>query len=260
MQSNFSFDHRVADKYNTQRAHPADVSQQIGQAIAEIASAGTRILEIGVGTGRIATPVAYSGCRVVGIDLSAEMMAAATADATAALTFVQADMHRLPFAANTFEAVTAVHVLHLATDWQQVLREVARVLKPNGVFIQGEDWVDPDSVFGRLRDELRRQAMAMSPDFKPPAAGISKADFLATLGGTTVTETVAAEWTTPLSPQQRLDLIEQRLDNESWFLPEPIFNKLFAYLQQYATKTWSDLNTPLPVRRQFRLKSTRGHW
>ena len=260
MQSDFSFDQRVAHKYNQQRAHPADVSRQIGKAIADTASAGARILEIGVGTGRIATPVAAHGCVVFGIDLSAEMMTAASESAVQSMTFTRADMHHLPFPDNTFTAVTAVHVLHLADDWQRVLREIARVLKPDGAFIQGEDWVDPNSVFGRLRDELRNEALRMSPDFKPPAAGISKADYLATLGGTAVTKSVAAEWTTPLSPQQRLDMIEQRLDNESWFLPDPIFNRLFAHLKQFAAETWPDLDSPLPVKRQFRLETTRGQW
>ena len=235
--SDFSFDQRVATRYNAQRAHPPDVSQAIGAAIAAHAGPGGRVLEIGVGTGRIATPVAAAGCRVIGFDLAAEMLAQAD---DSVLTLFQGDMHHLPLADDSFDAVLAVHVLHLARDWEQVLRECARVLRPGGALIRGDDWYDPQSVFGRLRDELRRQALAMSPEMKPPAAGVSMQELLRALGGTASAHEVAASWSIRMSPAERLAAYEQRMDNESWFLPEPVFRPLYAHLQQVAAQTWPD--------------------
>lgn len=258
----FSFDKRVAQRYNAQRAHPPEVSRSIGKAIAAASGVDARVLEIGVGTGRIARPAAEAGCRVVGFDLSQEMLAETGAQAVDAgqLSLLQADMHHFPFPANTFDAVTAVHVLHLAKDWQRVIHEIARVLNTGGVFIQGDDWMDPQSVIGLLRDELRRAAIAMSPDMKPPAAGISKKDALAALGGTAVSESVAAEWTFWLSPNERLATIENRMDAESWFLPDPIFNHLLQHLRDFAANTWDDLDEKQPITRRFLLKTTRGSW
>lgn len=263
MQFDFSFDERVAQRYNAQRAHPAQVSQQIGQAIAAEAGTGARVLEIGVGTGRIALPVALAGCHVVGFDLSLNMLAGALRlerPLTTKLDFFQADMHTLPFADNSFDAVLAVHVLHLASDLPAVLRNVARVLRPGGAFIQGDDWMDPASVVGMLRDEMRRKAMTMSPDMKPPSAGISKEKMLADLGATAVTETVVAEWQKMVSPAERLSLIENRMDAESWFLPAPVFDVLFRHLQEYATEHWLNLEEKQPVTRRFILKVSRGNW
>jgi ubiquinone/menaquinone biosynthesis C-methylase UbiE len=257
MQFDFSFDKRVAQRYNAQRAHPPAVSAEIGRAIAALTVPNARVLEIGVGTGRIAAPVVQAGCRVVGFDLSADMLGEVQQPN---LTVFQGDMHALPLADDCFDAALAVHVLHLAHDWQRVLTATTRVLRPDGVFIQGDDWIDPDSVMGRLRDELRQRAIAMSPNMKPPAAGVSKKQFLAELGGTEQTECIAAEWETAISPAERLAMIENRMDNESWFLPEPLFNNLFTQLKAYAADTWTDLDKPQPVKRRFVLKITRGHW
>ena len=262
MKFDFSFDRRVAKQYEAQRTHPPEVAQQIGEAIIAQAGTAARVLEIGIGTGRIARPVVAAGGRVVGFDLSGEMLAELERPSASphSLAILQADMHHLPLAAKQFDAVMAVHVLHLATDWHQVLREAARVLLPGGAFIQGDDWIDPESVTGRLRDELRRQAMALSPNTRPPAAGIGKQEFLAELGGKQLEEVVAAEWTTWISPNERLEAIQNRMDAESWFFPDAVFNLLFQKLQDYAAESWPDLDEKQPVTRRFLLKVSRGNW
>ena len=59
----------IASNYDSVRGHPPEVAEQIGRAIAAVAGTHARVLELGVGTGRIALPVATAGCRVVGIDI-----------------------------------------------------------------------------------------------------------------------------------------------------------------------------------------------
>ena len=262
MPENFSFDNRVANLYNRQRAHPPEVAQQIGETIAVQAGKSAHVLEIGVGTGRIAAPVATAGCHVMGIDLSAEMLSESVevGDGGGSMHLARADMHLLPFPTDTFNAVTVVHVLHLAKDWQVVLKEAARVLHADGAFIQGDDWIDPKSVVGMIRDELRRHVAKLSPGFVPPSAGVSRQQVLADLGGTETTEIIAAEWTTYVSAMDRLETVEKRIDAESWVLPDEMFNAVLEHLRGYAAKHWSDLEEKQPVTRRFVLKVTRGHW
>lgn len=259
MPFDFSFDERIARRYKGQREHPPAVSQKIGYAIAAAVGEGSVVLEIGVGTGRIARPVVAAGKRLVGLDVSAEMLAEVE-HKPERLSLLQGDMHHLPLRDSSVDAALAVHVLHLATEQRQVIAEVVRVLRPGGVFIRGDDWVDPKSVFGRLRDALREKAMALSPQTRPPAAGISEQEALAELGGEETTTLVAAEWTTWLSPQERLEAIENRMDNESWFLPQPVFDRLLPELREYAAATWPDLEQKQPVHHRFLLKVTRGDW
>lgn len=262
MRFDFSFDQRVAAQYEAQRAHPAVVSQQIGEAVAREAGQGARVLEVGVGTGRIAWPVQAAGCRVVGFDISADMLARVWEKRPSAttLSLLQADMHTIPLADDAFDAALAVHVLHLAKDWQKVIREITRLLRPGGAFIQGDDWIDPQSVVGRLRDELRSRAIALSPDARPPAAGISKQQLLAELGGGEVTEVIAAEWITWMSPAERLEMVANKMDAESWFLPDGVFDVLLQQLREFAAEIWPDLTEKQAVTRRFVLKVTRGDW
>lgn len=266
MKADFNFDDRVSRRYNFQRAHPPEVSQALGQKIvSEAGGAGARVLEIGVGTGRIAWPVAAAGGYVVGFDISPNMLdevaAVPQANAVAgSLALMQADMQYIPLAANSMDAVLAVHVLHLAKDWQRVLNEAARVLRPGGAFIEGNDWMDPQSVTGLLRDELRAKAAALAPNFMPPAAQAPRDPYLNALGGTEINEYIAAEWTVYASPAERLHAIESRTDNESWVLPPALFDDVLNHLKAFAAERWDDLETPQAVTRRFLLKVIRGNW
>lgn len=264
MATDFSFDERIIKLYNRQRAHPPDVSQQIGTTIAEQVTTDYPLLEIGVGTGRIAWPAAVAGCDVVGFDLSPHMLGevySTQPDAVAgSLSLAQADMQQMPFASGRFSAVLAVHVLHLATDWQQVMREMVRVLRPDGLLIRGDDWVDPQSVVGRLRNGLRMHAARLDPSLMPPSAMAPRKDYLSELGATETTEIVAVEWVTHISAAERLAAIEQRVDNESWILTDTLFERVLDHLKQDAENLWPDLEAQQPVKRRFVLKITRGEW
>ena len=267
MRGNFAFDGRVAKRYNRQRAHPAEVSREIGEAIAaEVRAspkANGRLLEIGVGTGRIGWPIVNAGCEVVGIDLSANMLTEIPAGAPfapAVLPTAVADMHALPVANNSIDGVLVVHVLHLAKNLPAVLDEIKRVLRPNGVFIRGSDWLDPNSVMARFRDELRAHVLTQAPNMRPPAAGAPVAEHLSMLAAGAVEQKTAVSFTTQLSPAERLAAVENKQDSESWFLPPPMHKTAVAHLRQWAASTWDNLEEPQPVHRRFDLQLIRGRW
>ncbi len=109
--------------------------------LAEVERFGGPVLELGVGTGRIAVPVAAAGFEVVGVDLSAGMLEVARE--TAALAGVELDLRhgdmRDPPVEGEFPLVTAPFrsFLHMETDADRraVLRAVQRHLAPGGHFI-----------------------------------------------------------------------------------------------------------------------------
>jgi cyclopropane fatty-acyl-phospholipid synthase-like methyltransferase len=75
MSDSVSFD-RAASFYDSTRVTDAE-TLRVTVALLErdVASGEGPVLEIGVGTGALAVPLAARGVRVVGIDLSGEMMA-----------------------------------------------------------------------------------------------------------------------------------------------------------------------------------------
>jgi ubiquinone/menaquinone biosynthesis C-methylase UbiE len=88
------------------------------------------ILEVGVGTGRIARPLVDLGIRLVGVDASRGMLGRAAEKHLPYL--VRGNAYRLPFPDRVFDASLFVHVLHILDRPQDGLREAARVSR-NGV-------------------------------------------------------------------------------------------------------------------------------
>lgn len=255
---------RIATSYDAQRAHPPEVSAQVGAAIATLTGPGALTLELGVGTGRIALPARAAGCRVVGVDIAREMLQQARrlrdTQAGPLFALLQGDIARLPLRSDTFDAVLAVHVLHLVPDWRGALAEVARVLRPGGVFLQGRDWRDPHSCTELLRGKLREAVMALLPGARPPGAGAALAQAIARLGGTIEPEHVAAEWTSYTSPARVLEGMAARADAETWALDDALLQAAVARVRAWAADTWADLDAEQPVQQRFILTPIRGQW
>ena len=100
---------------------------------------GASIADLGCGTGTSALMLASDpGLNVSAIDLSADNIRRAQdrlSDATrhtGTVGFQQADVHQLPFENEQFDAVLAECTFSLFARQHEVLREVKRILKPNG--------------------------------------------------------------------------------------------------------------------------------
>ena len=255
----FSFDSRVAVQYDELRGHPPEVSRAIGAAVLREVGPLSSMLELGIGTGRIALPVAAAGCRVVGIDLSAEMLDALRRQlpghAGEPIDLVRGDIAVLPFRAATFDAAMATHILHLVPDWKSVLGRLAEVLRPGGAILLGRDWVDPASMAGRIRMAFRQAVMAAGFHTAAPAGGKPLHEALLGVGASPVHagpgELVAAEWQAEVSPAQVLQGIRSRDDAESWVLPDEILEPVSAQLDEFAAREWAEPERPQVVLRRF---------
>jgi demethylmenaquinone methyltransferase/2-methoxy-6-polyprenyl-1,4-benzoquinol methylase len=98
-----------------------------------------RVLDVATGTGMVARAlVRASGCRVVGVDQSRQMLARArevtAGDPSLAgrIEFMEAYAERLPFNDGEFDHVTFTYLLRYVDDPGATLRELVRVLKPRG--------------------------------------------------------------------------------------------------------------------------------
>lgn len=110
--------------------------------VPEMPAPPARVLDVGCGTGSIAALLAGAGFEVSGIDLSAQMIAAASAK-TARLglevDFLQADAANPPYDPGSFEVVFARHVLWSLPDPSGALASWLRLLRPDGrlVLVEG---------------------------------------------------------------------------------------------------------------------------
>jgi ubiquinone/menaquinone biosynthesis C-methylase UbiE len=96
------------------------------------AQMGEFILDMGCGDGQLTQRVAATGAHVLGVDASADMVAAARERGIEA---EQANAESLPFRDATFDAVFSNAALHWMRDQDAMMAQVHRVLKPGGRFV-----------------------------------------------------------------------------------------------------------------------------
>ena len=117
------------------------VVEDIDFYVEEAKRTGGPVVELGVGTGRIAIPIALAGIAVIGVDSSRGMMAVARESAAA--EGVELDLRfgdlRDPPVEGTFPLVISPFraLLHMESDADRraALRAVSGLLEPGGTFV-----------------------------------------------------------------------------------------------------------------------------
>jgi len=93
---------------------------------------GKLVLDVGCGMGRFAEVATRWGARVVGVDLSAAAEVAARNLADREFVALQADVFSLPFAAESFDFIYSIGVLHHTPNCEQAVKALPQYLKPGG--------------------------------------------------------------------------------------------------------------------------------
>ena len=97
-----------------------------------------RILDVACGTAKEMILLSQNGWQAWGLDASDKMLATARRDAEregASVVLVRSIAERLPFRDSSFDRLTCKGALDHFADPDAFIREVARVLKPNGLAI-----------------------------------------------------------------------------------------------------------------------------
>lgn len=131
------------------------VTEDVGFYVEEAVSAGGPVVELGVGTGRIAVPTALAGVRVIGVDSSAAMLEVCRSYAASAgvcdLVDLRLGDYRRPPVEGRCRLVTSPFraYLHLRTDEERLgaFRAAFELLEPGGRLVF--------DVFAPSREDIR---------------------------------------------------------------------------------------------------------
>jgi SAM-dependent methyltransferase len=258
MSTRVSFD-RVADVYDRTRAMPPDATAAVTAGTAAVLRATAPdpcLLEVGVGTGRIAVPLADAGVRVVGIDVATAMLAQARRK-RADLTVVVADATAPPFRTASFDGALFVHVLHLVPG-ALLLPATLRLVRPGGVLLHGRtDYGNHRRALFALLGEVTADAGGAQPagDRWPNVAAVFAAAVAA--AGATCEERVLARWTERTTGRRVLDAIAGRVYSNTWAIPD---DALPALLERFAPKVdalLGGLDAPVETAASFSLTIAR---
>ena len=95
---------------------------------------GSRIADLGCGSGVFTDRLRQRGYQCVGVDLSPAMVRIAR-EKYHGLEFTEGDIEHLPFADASFDGVLLAGVLHHLPDRARCVAEIRRVLRPGGKFV-----------------------------------------------------------------------------------------------------------------------------
>lgn len=158
---------------------------------------GFPLLDIACGSGLMLAPSLGQGAEVIGLDFNQQACLDAQNNS---LDVVRGDAFALPFASETIAQVVNCQFLNQqnAADTQRFIKEVARVLKPDGQLLLF--WRHADSLFHRLAGALvqaneRLRGAPVFPQFTHPMADIEAV--MASAGLTVVARTVSVPFGYP---------------------------------------------------------------
>lgn len=241
MQATHSDFTAVADRYDATRHIPADVLSRcydLLQACGHLPSSGL-ILDAGCGTGQISLPLAGRGLDVVGIDVSAAMVAVAAGKAEGLLQacYEVGDVCAIAYPAATFDAVVFSKLLLHIRDWRRACHELVRVVKPGCCIVQ---LLDRGAFGNSVRRAFARRASELGFTRRlpgPAAASGEIPDHMRSLG-CDVQEMAPAElrWECQITRGEALQGLHERLFAEFWSIPHDTYERILTETSEWSLR------------------------
>lgn len=248
---------RAASFYDQTRGFPPGIDREVGAFIVQAAglTKASELIEIGIGTGRIALPVAEHVRQIVGIDLSVGMMGRLrekqqTNFVGTRILPVQGDVMQLPVTAKQFDAALLIHILHLIPQPERAVQELARVLRPGGKALHC--WNDSrESVFQPLTDAWNQVVDTAAPQAKRDWRG--GMNLFIDQGWQDEGEQVY-EFTTYQSPDETMERYRKRVFSASWELSDEVWQAGVAALEAVLQAKFPDPHIPLAIPSTFHIR------
>lgn len=255
---------RAAYAYDRLRAYPPEVAGRIATAMGN--ALGVRgeeavLLELGVGTGRIALPLIARGYRYLALDKDPAMLEVfrqKVAGVMRKVRLLEADARAIPLPDESVHGVIVVHLWHLLPDWPKALAEALRVLKPGGVLLEGWDEMEAEeerAIQERWRSLVEAEGVRVERGLhKRRLQEVEEA--LRRLGLKPKAREVV-RWQEARTLRQALEALEERLYSFTQLVPEEVHGRIMPRLWAWVQGEFGDLDRPFTLERSFTLRATR---
>jgi SAM-dependent methyltransferase len=237
----------IAGDFERFRALPQGVAAAVRQALWTTLDLGdeARLLDLGAGTGRVGSAFVEAGCGYIGVDFSSGMLdqfAMKTRSAgSPAPCLVQADGRMLPFCSDSFDAVLIVQVLSGVPGWRRLLKEVRRVLRPEGALVLGRSVGPANGLDAQLREALATIMSRVGIDGGRQGAGFEETLAALAAEARSRIHVVAARWQACRTPSDFL--ARHRTGARFAALPATVREDLLGQLADWAVATFGSLDT-----------------
>jgi SAM-dependent methyltransferase len=243
----------TAATFERDRPLPSGAPEAIRLAILQAVRvpAPARVLDLGAGTGRFGKAFVAAGDFYAGVDTSLAMLREFRAASNNGF-LAQADGRQLPFCNGAFDLVLLMQVLSSVGDWQSVLNEARRVLRPGGSVVIGHT-VSPESgIDTQLKRRLRDILEEMQVDWHQPRE--SRRQALAFLESISKlhTHSLAASWNVNTTAREFLQ--RRRTGARFAALPVDIREQALEKLRAWAETMFGSVDAGFQEQRNFELE------
>ncbi|MBT5022423.1 class I SAM-dependent methyltransferase [Candidatus Woesearchaeota archaeon] len=127
----------IAEKFDKEYCRSIYFKKQLDNFVSRLKK-GSKILDVGSGTGHVARYLCRKGFDVVGVDLSEKMVTLAKAKAPDAI-FEVMDIRELKFDQNHFDSAICLFALNHVThkDAEKVISDLVKLVKKTGLLFLG---------------------------------------------------------------------------------------------------------------------------
>lgn len=174
---------------------------------------GSRLLDIGCGTGQIAIPAARAGIRVTGVDIASNLVEQARRRAAlegVAAQFDEGDAEQLPYADASFDVVVSLIGAMFAPRPERVAAELVRVCRPAGRLLMA-NWT-PSGQVGQMFKAIAKHVPP--PPGVPPAVlwgdeETVRQRFQESVSSLTLRRRIYPSWAYPFSVPEVVEFFRQ---------------------------------------------------
>ncbi len=250
-----SFD-RVAHCYDETRGIPEDVAREIGAKLAEIMHQVTnapRAFECGIGTGRIAVPLAAAGVHVAGVDISVKMLGRLR-EKRRDIDVMLAEAAHPPLRDCSFDGLLFVHILHLVPDAEATLKAMLPLVKSRGVVIHGGDGRsegrrrEADAIIQRIVQEIT--GADISNDHAHDRAHVEFERVLREVGAK-IDDATLVRWKGRGTGRRMLERLARKDYSGSWVIPDEALPQVVERVTPELQRLYGDLDRELEWERSF---------
>lgn len=256
-----SFD-RVAAIYDETRGTPPDVAAAVTSALLDVlhgVAARPRLLEVGIGTGRIAVPLVEAGVRVTGIDISPAMLGVLLGKRRDVHVMLAEAAHP-PVRDLSFDAALFSHVLHLVPDPAATVEAVVGLVRDDGALIHLSDDHEERKDHLRAGDITWDVLGELTSVERPPDGhklGVAAFHRVAAGRGWPVEDRLVTSYPAPFKPRRAIELMRGRVNSSSWFIPDEAMDAVVSEVERRFAAEWGDLDAERPALRNVHLLTAR---
>jgi ubiquinone/menaquinone biosynthesis C-methylase UbiE len=217
-----------------------------------------RLLEPGIGTGRIAIPLAKTGYDVCGVDVSINMLRALKRRLQqlppGSVSFQMADATALPFPGEAFDLAVAVHLFYFILTWTQTVDEIVRVVRRGGAIILMHTGTGAEVPF--LNERYKALCAEMDWPLRLTGAKSTRdvVDYLGRCGYSSEwIRDPRWAWTACIPLDRALGYLRQRAYSFTNFAPDWVHRTAMKRLESEMQAQYGSLNVEIEVPNQIYL-------